>query len=439
MVLTDIENEPDDAMSMVRFLLYSNQFNVRGLVATTSIHQKDKVADWRIKDILKAYGKVYDKLSQHEEGFPTYEDLMGKVKKGLPEYGMQGVGKGKSSEGSDWLIKELKASNEPLWVLAWGGTNCLAQSLYTMKEELSAKELNTQLQKLRVYTISDQDDCGPWIRRTFRNIFYIVSPGTWADKHDGYFYSTWSGISGEQHYHFASGADTSFVSNTWVDKYIQNGKSELGDEYPDIEYIMEGDSPSFMFLINNGLNTPSHPEYGGWGGRYELYTPNKQKWFWTPETRPIYTNAVDKVQGIDGKFYADNRATIWRWREQYQNDFAARMAWTHSKFENANHPPEPRINTSGSTVITSLDSIKISAERSIDPDNNLLNYNWFVYYEAGSTFVPGQLIISENKREATFKAPAVMKPETYHLILALTDNGEPALTRYRRIIINVNP
>jgi Protein of unknown function (DUF1593) len=35
-VLSDIGNEPDDQMSLVRFLLYSNEFDVEGLVATTS-------------------------------------------------------------------------------------------------------------------------------------------------------------------------------------------------------------------------------------------------------------------------------------------------------------------------------------------------------------------------------------------------------------------
>ena len=35
-VLTDIENEPDDAQSMVRLMTYSNQLEIEGLVATTS-------------------------------------------------------------------------------------------------------------------------------------------------------------------------------------------------------------------------------------------------------------------------------------------------------------------------------------------------------------------------------------------------------------------
>ena len=69
-VLTDIENEPDDAMSMVRFLTYANQWDVEGLVATTSVHQKDKTAAWRIREIVEAYGKVRDNLEKHEPGYP---------------------------------------------------------------------------------------------------------------------------------------------------------------------------------------------------------------------------------------------------------------------------------------------------------------------------------------------------------------------------------
>ncbi len=81
-VLTDIENEPDDAMSLVRFLTYSNQWDVEGLVATTSIHQKDKTAAWRIREIVEAYGKVRDNLLLHEPGYPTVEHLLSVLKEG---------------------------------------------------------------------------------------------------------------------------------------------------------------------------------------------------------------------------------------------------------------------------------------------------------------------------------------------------------------------
>lgn len=41
-VMTDISyDEPDDKQSLVRFLLYANEFEVEGLIATTSIAGKN--------------------------------------------------------------------------------------------------------------------------------------------------------------------------------------------------------------------------------------------------------------------------------------------------------------------------------------------------------------------------------------------------------------
>lgn len=70
-VLTDIENEPDDAMSMVRFMVYSNQFDMEGLAATTSVHQQKRVAPERICEIVEDYIKATDDLEKHESEFPT--------------------------------------------------------------------------------------------------------------------------------------------------------------------------------------------------------------------------------------------------------------------------------------------------------------------------------------------------------------------------------
>ena len=75
-VLTDIENEPDDAQSLVRLLTYANQFDIEGLVATTSIHQRHKTAAWRIREIVAAYGQVQANLLLHEPGYPSAEQLL---------------------------------------------------------------------------------------------------------------------------------------------------------------------------------------------------------------------------------------------------------------------------------------------------------------------------------------------------------------------------
>ncbi|WP_207505224.1 DUF1593 domain-containing protein [Telluribacter humicola] len=437
-VLTDIENEPDDAMSLVRFLLYSSQFDVKALIATTSTHQRSKIADWRIHQILEAYQKVQPNLLLHETGYPAYAYLKSVVKKGLPVYGMNGVGEGKDSEGSEHIIKVVDASAKPVWVTVWGGANCLAQALWRVQKQRTPKEVAAFASKLRVYTISDQDDSGPWIRKSFKDLFYIVSPGTMDYGVQGYFYSTWSGISGEKFYKFACGADSSLVNNQWVDEHIQKNHGPLGEQYPHIEYIMEGDTPSFLYLVNNGLNDPEHPNYGGWGGRYELYKPLTEHWYMQEEPRPIWTNASDKVLGNDKLFYSDNRATIWRWREAYQNDFAARMDWCIAPYKEANHPPVPVVNKPEALTVWAGDVLEIDASGSTDPDGNALSFEWFQYLEAGTLKRPLKLE-GESEAKVKFVVPEVKEPQTTHLILKLTDQGVPRLTRYKRMILTINP
>lgn len=444
-VLTDIENEPDDAMSMVRFLVYTNNFDIEGLAATTSIHQQNEVATWRIKEIVEAYSKVRDNLEKHEQGFPTGDHVLSCITEGLPEYGMKAVGEGKDSEASEKLIKAVdKDDPRPLWVTVWGGPNVLAQALWKVRETRTKEELDKFISKLRVYTISDQDDSGPWIRKEFPELFYIVSPGFNAGG--AYHHATWSGISGDYFHARCDGADYSLVTNEWLDRNIRK-KGPLGKEYPHWDYLMEGDTPSFLNLINNGLSSPEHPDYGGWGGRYELYTPRMQKWHLYPETRPIWTDADDEVLGKDGRWHDGNHETIWRWRSAYQNDFAARMDWTIKDYENANHPPVPKIE--GDTIIAAKqkDKIILSAKGSSDPDGDALSYNWFFYNEAGtypvSSARTGQPleIYNFDQPEAWFYVPhkRVMPPGkgTMHIILEVTDHGSPRLTRYQRVIITV--
>jgi hypothetical protein len=444
LVLTDIENEPDDAMSMVRFLVYANQFDVEGLVATTSIHQQDKVAAWRIRELVYAYAKVRDNLELHESGFPTADQLRAVIAEGRPAYGMKAVGKGMDSAGSELLTAAVDRKDpRPLWVTAWGGPNVLAQALWKVRSTRSPRELRDFVAKLRVYTISDQDDSGPWIRRHFPGLFYIVSPGF----HSGgaYHHATWSGISGDHFHGRFTGANFAIVDNPWLDERIRI-KGPLGAQYPQVKFLMEGDTPSFLGLIDNGLNAPEHPDWGGWGGRYELYTPRTRPWFAGPETRPIWSNAEDEVLGIDGAWHSSNQATIWRWREAFQNDFAARMDWTIKPRAEANHPPVPALGHAGELNAKPGDRVNLSAQGSMDPDGDALSYRWSYYPEAGTLLVAtgrsgAPVSIDDAERqEASFTVPKdFFKAGSMHFILAVTDAGSPALTRYRRVVINVAP
>jgi len=438
LILTDIENEPDDAMSLVRFLLYTNQFDVEGIVATTSCWQRDKTAEWRIHEIVDAYGKVRDNLEKHEKGYPSLAYLKEKIRKGYPDFGMAAVGKGKDSEGSELIIEVVdKNDPRPVWIPVWGGANCLAQALWKVKNTRSEEDLNKFISKIRVYTISDQDNSGPWVRNTFKNLFYIVSPGYAENGADSYHYATWAGISGERHYHFPSGADKNIVDNSWVDENVQKGHGPLGEQYPDIPYIMEGDSPSFLYMICNGLGDPEHPNRGSWGGRYELYQPYTRNFFHEPEQRKIWTDADDWVE-VDGTIYISNQATIWRWRNHYQNDFAARMDWCVMPYSEVNHPPVVRLAHENNLSVRQGQKVILDGSESSDPDNNNLNYKWIYYREAGNFAGVIQIENSENA-VASFVAPNTERAKTLHFILQVTDNGKPALTRYQRVIVEVLP
>src|SRR4030095_4014690 len=226
LVLTDIEADPDDTQSLIRFLLYSNQWDVEGLVATTSIHQQARVAPESIVKVLEAYKKVQPNLLKHEKGYPAYEVLRSKVKRGLALYGMEGVGEGKDSEGSDWIVTVLeKNDSRPVWISVWGGPNTLAQALWKIKQTKNAADAEKLYQKIRVYTISDQDDTGPWIRKNYPTIFYVVTPGY------NYTKATWLGMSFPM-----PGSNTEVVSNDWLPKHIQKSHGPARPASPDVAY-----------------------------------------------------------------------------------------------------------------------------------------------------------------------------------------------------------
>ena len=440
-VLTDIEADPDDAESMVRFLTYANEWDVEGLIATTSIHQKTRVAPESINKILVAYKKVQPNLVKHEKGFPSYEELLSKVKKGLPVYGMEGVGEGKDSEGSDWIVQTLENHDDrPIWFCVWGGTNVLAQALWKIRHTKTAAEGDKLYQKIRIYNISDQDDTGPWIRKNFAKLFYLVTPGyNYAD-------AAWLGMS----FPFP-GSNTEVISKDWLAIHIQQGHGALAAAYPDVAYGMEGDTPSFLHLINNGLNNSEHPDWGGWGGRYEFYLPSfrnsntgmfkRDNWPQDEsETRAIWTNAEDSVTGVDDKGYKSAQATIWRWRQAFQNDLAARLDWCVKPYGECNHPPIVKLAIRDSFSVKSGESFYLNADGAYDPDGDSMSYLWFQYKEAGT--YPETISLkpyAANLYNLPVIAPQVKTIQTIHFILQVTDKGTPALTRYKRVIVTVLP
>src|SRR5688572_7786468 len=80
-VETDAGGDPDDEQSMVRFLLYTNEFDVEGIIANRPKaidgENRNTVRDGLgiVKRMVGAYGECWPNLVKHDRRFPTPEYL----------------------------------------------------------------------------------------------------------------------------------------------------------------------------------------------------------------------------------------------------------------------------------------------------------------------------------------------------------------------------
>lgn len=430
-VLTDIGNEPDDAESLVRLLLYANEIDIEALIASTSTWLKDRVNPSLIQERVRAYGEVLPNLAVHATGWPRAEDLLQRIYAGAPHYGLEGVGPDQDTDASRAIVAIVdRPDPRPVWFALWGGATDLAQALDSVRRTRSPQALAAFVAKVRVYSISDQDDAGPCLRAQFPQMFWIASIHGFGQ----YRLATWNGISGDLMNPIA-GADTRLVDRDWQAANVI-GKGPLGALYPRSLYILEGDTPSFLGLIPNGLNVPDRPDYGGWGGRYTRVSPHLG----------LYADAVDTVVGVDGQTHTSNHATLWRWREAFQNDFAARIGWSISpRRADGLHPPVLRLNgVAGHEPVriaaAAREIVELNAAGSRDPDGRGLTLRWSQYKEpTGGVFAP-PVRLSETQGERTqFTTPPVRSQTELHILLAGRGQGASGLTRYRRAIVTVTP
>lgn len=319
-VLTDISNEPDDQESLTRLLLYSNQLNIRALIATTSTWLQNTTSQDSIQHVINVYSGIVDNLNVHvplSQQYPAAQYLTTVVASGVTGYGISGAVSQPLSNGTLLLLSIFSNLDidETLYIPLWGGANTLAQALLHLRS-VNTTFLSNLIPKLRVHSISDQDDAGPYLRLHFPTLRWVSSLHAWKT----YGLATWTGFSGDvgNYYKFdGGGPDVSLVTASWIKEHVQIG-AYGANTYPNFEFVPEGDSPSFFGLIQNGLNIPEKPEWGGWGGRYSLLGEDSGM-------SNTYSDTADRVVGIDRIEYVSNHATIWRWREAIQWDFAARM------------------------------------------------------------------------------------------------------------------
>ncbi|MEN3324733.1 nucleoside hydrolase-like domain-containing protein [Mariniflexile soesokkakense] len=455
-VIVTSDGEIDDECSMVRFLLYANEWDIEGIITSSSQYhwQGHKWAgdDW-IDPYLNAYTKVYPNLILHDMDYPTPEHLksinfLGNVES---EGEMEKV-----TNGSQHIVKVLldESDNRPIWIQAWGGTNTISRALKTIEEEHPEK-MEYVANKLRLFFIWEQDDTyQKYIRPHWGkyNIQTIICDQFWAIAYQ------WDKIMPKN--------KISYFRKEWMKANILENHGPLcslyeaykgGDDNEGFraeepkakgDFRSEGDSPAFIYTIPTGLRSLESPDYGGWGGRYIKVRENtwldpvpesdynypEGRWYTsTAWGRNYMRKEYPKNQDLMHAYFNP----ITRWADVVQNDFAARADWCVKSYDEANHAPIVKIKNGIDLTVKPGDKIKLNAKGTYDPDGDTLNYSWWHYGEADIYGGNIEILNIDGQKTKLTVPKDAKKGDTIHIICEVSDNGTPQLTRYQRIIFTI--
>ena len=433
-VMTDIgpsEVEPDDNESAVRLLAYADRFEIEGIITTIGWNCDPYPKEWAVyltrvidayktdvQNLMKRSGQKRHKSIEQENDrqelgyWPSYEYISSRAMMGSTRAGIGVIGPDNDSPGSRLLIQLAdEGDDRPIWICSWGGANTFAQAVWRVKQERSPEQLRKFLSKFRLYTITDQDmqwsmrmnraySSHQWLRRDYaQELMLVWDESAWLNQNE-------------------------LGKSNW-DKYesLIQGKGAMGKVYPKFLWGVEGDTPSFLHVMPNGLNNPDDPTQAGWGGCHQFgISPDRETYAWTNWQQPL----KDISDHYEHKFYPDEF-----------NDFAARMQWADTGSGNRN--PVAVINGSQDLKPMELSGksgqdIKLDASRSFDPDRDRLTFSWWFQEFPGETVYP--LISDPASDRITVTLPDNSSGKTYHLVCEIHDNGPFNLTAYRRIIIN---
>jgi len=297
-----------------------------------------------------------------------------------------------------------------VWFAIWGGPRELAQAIWKVEQTRSDDELAAFKSKIRVHSIADQDRTAGWVKENHPDVFWIYSRDL--------FRGIWKA------------GDQAIVSPEWLEEHVRTGHGPLGPLYPakasGKDGVKEGDTPSFFYVLPDGLSDPEHPEWGNWGGRFLLSGKGNG-----------YLPAQDSRDERRDLLY-----TIHRWRGAYQNAFEARMDWCVRPYDECNHAPIAVCNGDDTLSVLQVpadpgEQVALSAAGSSDPDGDDLSYRWWVYPEAGSYWGDAPMRDAD-AAEAFLTVPEDAAGRTIHTILEVIDNGAPPLTSYRRVVLQVS-
>lgn len=437
-VLTDIapgDREPDDMESMVRLLSHADLFEIEAIITCSGWNNSggaypdewaeylDTAIDAYEKDLpnlMKRSGQtghfpIEEETKTQKIGYwPSADYIRSRHFMGSRNLGIDRIGKDNTTPGSEEIIKIAMENDErPLWILVWGGANTVAQSLWQLKDVGDTVRLDNVLDKIRLYTITDQDvDWGrrgqydlsshKWMRQTFGDkLFFIWDESAWTSQCE-------------------------LGASYWPEYEAKiQPKGNMGSVYPKYKYGVEGDTPSFLYVLPNGLNDPNAPSQGSWGGYFQRVL--------SPDSVTVcYSNMREDLKKISRKYEEYFYPAIF-------NNFAARMEWAATGSGNRN--PEIVINSNkGLSPIeikaTPGECIHLDISGSKDPDGDEVQYRLFSIDEASAS-LPMESISQEENGNFVVVIPEKCAGKELHLICEATDSGSIPLTSYRRIILKI--
>lgn len=491
-IVITADPELDDNNSLLRFLLYSSDVKIEGLVYTSSqFHWKGDgkgtkwfvpgreyarfgldtcpCVSWRwakderfIHDAVEAYAKVYPNLKVHNAAYPTPDELRSKIRYGNIEFDGD---ISKDSPGSD-LIKTLILDDKPgpLFITAWGGHSTIARALKSIQDQY---ENTTQWEAIK--------------KKISRKIILLPS-GDQDDMYAKYIKPNWPDIeyrqfSGGPNYGYgaqlrAKAEDSVYLTSSWMKENVSS-RGPLGSLYrvwgdgkqmvkgdkldyfgfagynneqlkqmgyvvwmpvqPKGSWLGEGDNHTFMNMLGNGLRAFESASYGGWGGR-GASEKDMGSFFQLADTSS--QAMVATLSGMNDPSNKPASAAYPNFFPAAQRDFAARLKWSVTpQYKNANHAPVVNIEGPLNVLASAGEKIRLNGVVS-DPDGDVVSIKWWQF---GVGSYPKAITIeSPTSVQTQVLIPRDAAPgQTIHLILEATDNGTPAMTRYQRVIVTV--
>ncbi|MCG8701190.1 MAG: DUF1593 domain-containing protein [Bacteroidales bacterium] len=460
-IFADMGNEEDEMQQMMHMLLYSNEFDLEGLIAVSGkfLHAgryEDKPNHYKhfmhpelFHELIDGYSKVLPNLKKHAKGWPEPGYLRGIVASGTIQYGMKGVGKGMETEGSKLVLKALlKNDSRPVYFVGNAGTNTLAQALLDYSKDHSKEEVDELSKKVIMYENGSQDNSGAWIVSKFPKVHWIRS------NYQTYCYMGFKRIESGP-YCWQPYPYTHQGQHQWTAEHVQNNHGALGELYPNRfkgnGFLEGGGTTPWLGLITRGLYDPDHPHWGGWSGRY---TKNRVKNEWSRhkgirKDEELYNDFYVFADTVDYWINPETADTfntiatpIQRWRKDILEDFKGRMDWCVEDFDNANHNPVAVVDGIKEKVILRTQTIAgniitFDASRSYDPDGDEINYHWWIYREAG-TYTNKIKLVKPTNPILRLNIPPDANGKQIHCILEVSDNNNIAkLKDYKRIVINI--